>query len=164
MKVTDLLQNRHPKGKNVYGNCKYCLHEVERILKCAINHGLTCEKCLRNVQDDFRRCKAEHNNNKGQKTVFINSRSSASLYTNSNIDDDDDEAMSVSASQRQSSICSSSSSRPGRPGTVMEKWIDLMNANDVEPLDLLVAKFFYRTGIPFNTADCDEWKAMWNFV
>ena len=46
----------------------------------------------------------------------------------------------------------------------MEKWIDLMNANDAESLDLLVAKFYYRTGIPFNTADCDAWKAMWNFV
>ena len=43
------------------------MHEVEWRLKRAINHGLTCEKCPRNVQDDFRRCKAEHNNNKRQK-------------------------------------------------------------------------------------------------
>ena len=46
----------------------------------------------------------------------------------------------------------------------MQKWIDSMNTNDTESLDLLVAKFFYRTGILFNTVDCDEWKAMWNFV
>ena len=45
MKTNGILENKHQKGKNEYGNCRYCLQEVEWRSARAVNHALECKKC-----------------------------------------------------------------------------------------------------------------------
>ena len=137
MRVADILVTKHEKGKNTYGNCKYCNNEVEWRLKRALNHASKCHDCPKPVQNELR---AVQSSQKRQKTVFLSSECSSSTF---DID------------ERSSNTTSAYS---------LNRWVDSMNAEHATSLDLLIAKFFYRTGIPFNAADCDEWRDLWKYA
>ena len=46
----------------------------------------------------------------------------------------------------------------------IERWIDTCNSLIKDNLDTAIAKFFYRTAIPFNVADCKEWNDAWSIA
>ena len=46
----------------------------------------------------------------------------------------------------------------------MERWIDTCNVTMKDDLDSAIAKFLYRTAIPFNVADYQEWKDIWSLA
>ena len=94
MKTNDILENKHQKGKNYYGNCRYCLQEVEWHSARAVNHALKCIKCPNDVRKESNSTKVA---NKWQKNIIVNSEVSspaATFYTNSIADDIDEHERS----------------------------------------------------------------------
>ena len=149
MKISDLLANKHSKGTNKYGYCTYCHQEVEWRLQRALNHSIKCPRCPKDVQITT---KATLQQSKRQKTVEIKEYSStvASLHTNSNFKEN--YPSKLGNDKNTNKACR------------IDKWVDSINDENSNTLDLLIAKFFYRTGIPFNTADCNEWKSLWRYA
>lgn len=138
MDIAEYLENKQPRGHNHIGTCKFCGETVQWRRNKIINHVLnSCPSAPQLNQQACKRLKT------GATSM-----------------------LSINASNNNSDITSTFSSQSNSTSRVssMERWIDTCNSTMKDDLDSAIAKFFYRTAIPFNVADCQEWKDIWSLA
>ena len=139
MDLTKYLENKEPRGHNHIGTCRSCGVVVQWRRNKVMNHVLRyCTSASEEEQQIVKR--------------FRGNGSNASLPL-----------LAIAASNNDSEVSSATSSQLASPSRklTMDRWIDTVNSDHKEKLDEAIAKFYYRTAIPFNTADCKEWKDVW---
>lgn len=139
MNINDYLVNKIKRGSNYFGNCKYCGEAVQwRRNKLTSHISKFCISTPSNMKES---CKRKKSNDCHSEVSLTPSESISNVGS--------------SASHRSHSMEQRSN---------MSSWIDKCKKEDQDQIDIAVAKFFYRTGIPFNAADCQEWKNMFQLA
>ena len=70
MNMSDLLQNKHTKGQNEYGDCIYCKEEVEWRTIRVYNHVHKCDRFPNDVRDESVR--SDQSNERYKDSSHIN--------------------------------------------------------------------------------------------
>jgi hypothetical protein len=135
-------------GKIMLVNASIVGEDVQwRRTKVTNHFARYCKSVPSEAQESFKRHKSNENN----KSVSVLSVSDVTpSQSASNVGSSATSTMSMSASHHLSAT--------------MGRWIDSVNNDSKNKLDSSIAKFYYRTGIPFNVADCKEWKNMWRLA
>jgi ABC-type dipeptide/oligopeptide/nickel transport system ATPase component len=155
------LANKRKRSTTEIGQCRTCNQEVQwRLSKLVLHKINTCTVTELEKQQWI--AKKQQDSNKIQNVIVNNHYQqlpnlSVCVATTSDSVSDIGNVSSISPKEATTTIVGKSYSGKQR---TMTSFVDSMLPEQQAALEKDVANMFYRTAIPFNVADSDEFKAM----